>query len=196
MNYTREQIELIDKVFMYFFQYHCNRSTQNQPTVDNLAKICNTEDINIEFAIKEMCKICEDHALFTFSVAKYGSYHISRMDKIKCENFISHGGIIGLFDSKVKLLEESTIKANFELQKLKAETSNAIFNNKYGNKIIIGGFILALLTFGFSVLASLYFDKNQSFHLQNQVDSLRNHSEKTDSLYKNLIELIKKDSIK
>ncbi len=196
MNYTQEQIELIDKVFNYHVGFHCTQTERNNPYSDLFSEMYGIDPDVSEFAIKEMCLICAPLDILKYSVSGYGYYSVINMDKTKCLHFQSQGGIFGLYQRTKEQTSQNQIRQSIEDEKLVAERDVAIFNAEWGKRITIIGVVLAILTFVLSVITSSYFDNQTKRNLQIQVDSLKYKLSNVDSLYRILQSSTIQDSMK
>jgi uncharacterized Fe-S cluster protein YjdI len=99
MKYTQDKIELIDKVFNAFVDYHVNKiNLRNKPNEFLLSKSFNIDKDTIQFAINEMCKVGQQLDFLTAAHYDDNSYSIIDMDKVKCLTFQSQGGFIKYFN--------------------------------------------------------------------------------------------------
>ena len=117
MSYTKEQIELMDKVLNYFKEFYINHSTKYDPSVLVLSKQLNTDKDNMQFTINNVCKHGHELGLLVAEKLGYGDYKVYKMNKFFTDNFINQGGFKKYFSKtksgKIKSVLIKTVIAIF-----------------------------------------------------------------------------------
>ena len=102
MTYTSEQIELIDKISNYYYDYYKGYCRTDNPSDDLFSEKYEIDRDKAQWAINMFCKIGDELGILKASKSRYGLYNVVNMDLIEFENFKSEGGFKKYFSDIVK----------------------------------------------------------------------------------------------
>ena len=112
MHYTKDQIELFDKIFNYYFEYHFRNSPKDQPNRAFIAKWINDDFDMARDAINFVCEFGQQSNLLQAYQSGYGDWEILEMFKMNSKNFIEQGGFKNYFE-KNKITDKPITINNF-----------------------------------------------------------------------------------
>lgn len=144
MKYSKEQVEIFDKIFNYYVDYKINRTQREIPTESFLAKKFGIEKKLAHFAVEEISKSGNELELLKANKSGYGDWKINSMDDYKCKQFQEKGGFTGLYDYELSKIEEQLRKSEKEKQIADLDLQDKTFKVNWKRLPIIIS-ILALL---------------------------------------------------
>jgi hypothetical protein len=194
--YSKSDIELFDKTFKFFLDYHCLSNTNYQPTDSYISKQLSVSKDNAQYAINEVCRLGHDMGILTAQQFPFGTLDVVRMDKIKCLNFQSQGGFKNLYESKVEIQLKEAERQRLNDEKLKAEVDIVKFQRGLGKKFTIWAFVVSVIAVISSVLTTLVTSNNDK-DMSPKVDTafLNDRLQKLDLHIQKLEQQIRKDTI-
>jgi hypothetical protein len=112
MNYTSEQIDLMDRIFEYYFSREFIDRKIDTPSCKLFAKLYKTDKDYAQTIINKVCEIGHEQGILVRQKFNYGSSEIVTMDRIKCENFKNQGGFKHYFNEP----KESDVRQNIYVE--------------------------------------------------------------------------------
>jgi len=108
MTHTSEQIDLIDKVFNFYFDYNFNGERRN-PTNNLFAKLFQVDKSTAQFAINQVSEIGHQLQILVAQKFGYGDWEVVKMDKERCLTFQSQGGFKKYFADKENDIDKDLV---------------------------------------------------------------------------------------
>ncbi len=100
MTYTKEKIDLFDKILKYYFEHHINRTENKNPTPTLFSKMFNIDTETAIYRDDEVLKNGKELGVLNAKKMGYGKYYLVKMHKIQTEYFINQGGFKKYFEEK------------------------------------------------------------------------------------------------